>query len=145
MPCGNTNMPWPKLRTILPFGSNLKTVCSGDISLVLTSKHEFTAQRSATQMLLPSRSMSTALVDPHVRPSGSLAQPSIVAYGFGRSLTTGADTHAPVAAAGCPPPAGGCANTPPVHTPATATPAATVKTTLSARRIKASPRAADIT
>ena len=95
-------MPWPNCATILPFGSNLNTVLSGDISLVLMSKQLFTAQRSATQMLLPSRSMSTALVDPHVRPSGSFAQPSIVLYGFGRSLTTGALTHAPVGGACAP-------------------------------------------
>src|SRR5262245_48374251 len=31
--------------------------------------------------------MSTALVEPHMRPVGSLAQPSTVEYGFGRSLT----------------------------------------------------------
>src|SRR5687767_5984569 len=99
MPCGNTNIPWPKIVTILPLGSNLNTVLSGDISPLARSQHEFTWQRSATQMLLPSRSMSTALVDPHVRPSGSFAQPSIVLYGFGGSLTTGALLHASVAGA----------------------------------------------
>ena len=32
------------------------------------------AQRSKVQMLLPSGSMSTPIVDPHLRPSGSFAQ-----------------------------------------------------------------------
>src|SRR5690348_9320645 len=34
-------------------------------------------------MLVPSRSISTALVDPHMRPSGSLNQLSMVRYGSG--------------------------------------------------------------
>ena len=46
----------------------------------------FAPQRSATQMNLPSGETSTALVDPQVRPSGSLKYPSIVWYGFGKSL-----------------------------------------------------------
>ena len=71
-------MPCPKLATILPFGSNLNTVCSGDISPLARSQQLFTAQRSATQMLRPSLSISTALVEPQVRPSGSFAHPSIV-------------------------------------------------------------------
>jgi hypothetical protein len=37
-------------------------------------------------MLTPSLSISTALVEPHVRPSGIFAQPVIVSYGFGRSF-----------------------------------------------------------
>src|SRR5262245_12052133 len=99
MPCGNTNMPWPKLATILPLWSNLHTVWSGAISPLARSQQEFAWQRSATQMLRPSLSMSTALVEPHVRPSGSLAQPSIVLYGLGRSLVGVADVHAPWACA----------------------------------------------
>src|SRR3954470_17191488 len=38
-------------------------------------------------MLVPSLSTSTALSDPQVRPSGIFAQPAIVSYGFGLSLT----------------------------------------------------------
>jgi hypothetical protein len=34
--------------------------------------------RSATQMLTPSRSIATALVEPHVLPAGIFAHPSIV-------------------------------------------------------------------
>src|SRR5262245_50127274 len=37
-------------------------------------------------MNLPSGEISTALVDPHFRPSGSLKKPSMVVYGFGASL-----------------------------------------------------------
>ena len=43
-------------------------------------------QRSATQTLTPSRSMSTAFVEPQVRPSGNLAQFSIARYGLGAEL-----------------------------------------------------------
>src|ERR1035437_943743 len=46
----------------------------------------FCPQRSATQMLVPSLSISTALVEPHARPSGSFAHPSIVWYGLGALL-----------------------------------------------------------
>jgi hypothetical protein len=43
-------------------------------------------QRSATQTLLPSGSMSTPLVEPHVRPGGIFAQFSIAWYGLGAEL-----------------------------------------------------------
>ena len=43
-------------------------------------------QRSATQTLTPSRSMSTAFVEPQVRPSGKLAQFSIARCGLGAEL-----------------------------------------------------------
>ena len=65
-------MPLPVLSSSLPEASNLSTVSSGDISPLAASQHEFALQRSATQMDLPSLSMSTALVEPHARPSGSL-------------------------------------------------------------------------
>ncbi len=69
-------MPAPKLRTSLPDASNFSTTSRGDI---LPSTQQLLApHRSATQIDLPSLSMSTALVDPHVRPSGIFAQPSIV-------------------------------------------------------------------
>jgi len=42
--------------------------------------------RSARQTLTPSRSMSTAFVEPQVRPSGNLAQFSIARYGLGAEL-----------------------------------------------------------
>jgi hypothetical protein len=45
----------------------------------IEAAQELAPQRSKTQMLLPSGSISTAEVDPHVRPAGILAQPSTVA------------------------------------------------------------------
>src|SRR5499426_1750106 len=81
MPCGNTNIPSPKLFTSLPDTSNLRTVGSFDPPQV------FAPHLSATQMDLPSGSISTALVDPHVLPSGIFAQFSIVRYGLGKSFT----------------------------------------------------------
>src|ERR1700728_607090 len=77
MPCGKRNIPSPKLLTSFPEASNFRIGGSFFPSQV------FAPQRSATQTLLPSRSISTALVDPHVRPSGSLAQFSTVTYGLG--------------------------------------------------------------
>src|SRR5262249_2603026 len=81
IPCAKMNIPSPKLFTSLPVASNLSTTGSFDPAQV------FAPHLSATQMDLPSRSISTALVDPHVLPSGIFAQFSIVAYGLGRSLT----------------------------------------------------------
>src|SRR5262245_22375761 len=76
----------------------------------------FVPHRSATQIVLPSLSMSTALVDPHARPS--LAKPSIVLYGFGSSFVGVKLVHDCSAAGAC---AGAwaCNDSPP------ATPAAT--------------------
>src|SRR5262245_43000690 len=81
MPCGNTNIPSPKLFTSLPDASNLRTVGKFDPAQV------FAPHLSATQMDLPSRSISTALVAPHVRPVGIFAQFSTVANGLGGALT----------------------------------------------------------
>src|SRR3954469_14158489 len=86
MPCGKISRPAPKLLTSLPVESNLSTVGRSDILPVARSAHLFAPQRSATQIDLPSLSMSTALVDPHVRPSGSLKKSATVVYGLGRSL-----------------------------------------------------------
>src|SRR5215211_4784288 len=86
MPCGNTNMPAPKLAASLPDWSNFRTTFNGDIAPAAASQQLLAPHRSATQMNLPSGDTSTALVDPHVRPSGSLKYPSTVWYGFGRSL-----------------------------------------------------------
>ena len=65
-------MPWPKLVTSFPDASNFRIEGDADIWPVARSRQLFVPQRSATQMLRPSRSISTALVEPHVRPSGSL-------------------------------------------------------------------------
>src|SRR6476661_7934155 len=95
MPCGETSRPAPKLFRSLPDESNLRIG-----STVGESRHALLPpHRSATQMLLPSLSMSTALSDPHIRPSGSFAQFSTVRYGFGASLVgEGADCAASRAA-----------------------------------------------
>src|SRR5229473_5642986 len=49
----------------------------------------FAPHRSAIQMLRPSLSMSTALVEPQTLPSGSLKNSLMVVYGFGASLVGG--------------------------------------------------------
>src|SRR5262245_53285580 len=74
------NIPAPKLSTILPDASNLSTAGRFDPA------QEFVPHLSATQMDLPSGSTLTALVAPHIRPSGSIPQFRIVSYGLGRSL-----------------------------------------------------------
>ena len=76
-------MPAPKLVTRLPLSSNLSTDGSDEPAQL------FTPQRSATQMLFPSLSIATALVEPQVRPAGSFAQSVTVRYGFGKSFTAG--------------------------------------------------------
>src|SRR5688500_12154037 len=83
MPCGHAISPSPNDFTRLPFASNFRTEGRFDPAQL------FCPQRSPTQMLTPSLSISTALVDPHARPSGSFAQPAIVWYGFGASLVGG--------------------------------------------------------
>src|SRR5215510_4710288 len=75
MPWGNTNKPAPNHFTALPDRSNLKIGARFD-SAQLRSPH-----LSKTQML-PSRSTSTADVDPHFLPSGYFAQPSSTRYGL---------------------------------------------------------------
>src|SRR6266851_6363783 len=79
MPWGKTNIPLPKLFKSLPDGSNSR------IGSSVFPAHEFPPHRSPTHMW-PFGSMSTALVDPHVRPSASLNQFSTVRYGFGSEL-----------------------------------------------------------
>src|SRR5687768_11209786 len=93
MPCGEIMIPSPNDFTRLPFASNLR------IAGRLEEPQLLAPQRSATQMLVPSGSMSTALVEPHVRPSGSFAHPSTVRYGFGESLVGWTLACAPAASA----------------------------------------------
>jgi hypothetical protein len=78
--CGDRMSPAPKCATSVPFESNLSTGSSVEVAQL------FVPHRSATQILLPSRSMSTALVEPHVRPSGIFAQSATVVYGLGALL-----------------------------------------------------------
>ena len=79
-PCGKIIRPEPKLLTSVPDASNFKTGSS------VEPRQVFAPHRSPTQIDLPSRSTSTALRDPHFRPSGILKKPAIVRYGFGKSL-----------------------------------------------------------
>jgi len=62
----------------LPTASNFNTGSSGDILPVAGSAQLLTPHRSPTQIDRPSLSTSTALVEPHVRPSGSLKLLAIV-------------------------------------------------------------------
>src|ERR1035438_7392057 len=77
--CGKSSTPAPKLLSSLPVESNSRTGASG------LSAQELAPQRSATQMW-PSRSRSTALVEPQTRPSGILKKFSTVRYGLGCDL-----------------------------------------------------------
>src|SRR5262249_11772337 len=92
MQCGSTSAPAPKLFTKLPEASNFRIGGNGE-SEQANGRPGFIIdgganepQRSATQTLTPSRSMSTAFVEPQVRPSGNLAQFSIARYGLGAEL-----------------------------------------------------------
>src|SRR5579862_2925715 len=91
MPWGAMNIPAPKLFSRFPCSSNLSIGGIFLISPVVRSRQLLAPHRSATHNDLPSLSMSTALVDPHFLPSGSLAQPSTVRYGFGASLVGASD------------------------------------------------------
>ena len=71
MPCGNASNPLPKLFSILPDSSN-SIIGSTVLPTQLLAPH-----RSAIQMW-PFESTATVLVEPHVRPSGSLNQFSTV-------------------------------------------------------------------
>src|SRR5262245_31732026 len=81
-PCGNTSNSSPKLFTSLPEASNLRMGASfdpsqlnGTPSLICDSgMNPCALHRSITHTLCPSGSTSTPEVDPHMRPSGSLAQ-----------------------------------------------------------------------
>src|SRR5271169_4985646 len=64
-------MPAPKLFTSLPVESNFWIGARLE-----AEQSSAVAQRSNTHTLLPSRSMSTPTAAPHLRPSGSFAQPS---------------------------------------------------------------------
>ena len=64
IPCGQASRPAPKLRTSFP------SLVKSSTGSTLEPTQVLAPQRSATQML-PSAAMSTALVEPHVRPAGS--------------------------------------------------------------------------
>src|SRR5665213_97340 len=84
MPCGNTNMPAPKLASSLPVGSKCR------IGGRLESAQLSPPQRSNTQTLLPSRSTATAVVPPQVRPAGSWPKDVAAPYGSGKLMLGGA-------------------------------------------------------
>src|SRR5262245_15687841 len=92
MPCGNSSNPAPKLFTSLPEAANLRIGGSGEseqangLPGLISDGGAKAPQRSATQTLTPSGSMSTALVEPQARPSGNFAQFSIERYGLGAEL-----------------------------------------------------------
>ena len=85
MPCGQMNMPPPKLFTTLPSGPN----CT--IGSVFESRHSSPnrarssrrSHRTTAQMCRPSGSIATLPAAPIGLPFGSLAQPSTMRYGFG--------------------------------------------------------------
>ena len=62
IPCGQANIPSPKLLISLPDASNLWTVGRSDPMQLLVP------HRSVTQMEVPSISRSMAGIDPHVLP-----------------------------------------------------------------------------
>src|SRR3954462_15178348 len=70
-------MPAPKLVTNLPAGSNFMIGATFDLPQSLAP------QRSNTHRLLPSRSTSTPIGAPILRPSGSFAQLSSILSGLG--------------------------------------------------------------
>src|SRR6476619_5563673 len=80
--------PPPKLVTVLPDGSNLRTGSRFEPAhdtrpLVCQLK---LPHRSIAQTDRPSRSIATAPADPHVLPGGSVPQFRTVSYGLGSSL-----------------------------------------------------------
>src|SRR5712672_387514 len=74
-------MPPPKLFTSLPFSSNFMIGSSFEFAHDRAS-----SQRSNAQTLLPSRSISRLTTAPHLRRSGSWAQPYVNLYELGASL-----------------------------------------------------------
>src|SRR6202030_3724662 len=83
-PCGQLISCEPKLTTCRPVESNFW------IGAMLEPTQVLPPQRSNTQRLEPSRSMSTPIACPHIRPSGSFAQCSTTLYGFGALLGSSA-------------------------------------------------------
>src|SRR5262245_37432858 len=75
IPCGKIIVPEPKLFTSAPVALNFRMGSSFE------SRHELVPHRSPTQIDVPSLSTATALVEPHVRPSGILKWFSIVRNG----------------------------------------------------------------
>src|ERR1700704_1732676 len=77
MPCGNSSSPAPKLFSSFPdesnfrIGSSLEPSQPNGCAGATREGGRDSPHRSPTQTLVPSGSMATALVDPHVLPSGS--------------------------------------------------------------------------
>src|SRR5713101_4838864 len=92
MPCGKSSSPAPKLFTSLPDESNLRIggrfepSQANGVPGFMSDGGANAPQRSAIQTLVPSGSISTPLVEPHVRPSGIVPQLSTARYGLGAEL-----------------------------------------------------------
>src|SRR5215472_17770011 len=96
--------PAPKLFRSLPLESNLRmgsrfepSQANGTPGFIPLGKAA-SPQRSATQTLVPSRSIPIALVAPQTRPCGSCAQFSIERYGSGSELVGATDWLKPAPA-----------------------------------------------
>src|SRR5262245_57737316 len=92
MPCGNSSSPAPNAFTSLPEASNLRIggrfepSQANGVPGFISDGGANAPQRSATQTLLPSGSMSMPLVEPQLRPSGIVPQCSMLRYGLGAEL-----------------------------------------------------------
>src|SRR5712675_1170558 len=86
-PWGWLKRPWPKLATSFPEASNLS------IGLSVELTQSLAPQRSNTQTLLPSGSISTPVTCPNLRPSGIFNQSASRRYGLGAPFGS-ADTCA---------------------------------------------------
>ena len=84
MPCGQMNIPPPKLATTLPSGLNLITESSFESRHSSPNRFGSVAShRTIAQMCWPSGSMVTSPTAPICRPAGICGQPSTARYGFG--------------------------------------------------------------
>src|SRR5262245_72833 len=87
MPCGQTNMPAPKLRTSLPVESKR---CTGFTLVPRQPGVVPGPQRSTAHTDLPSLSTATPFEPPHGRVSlPNFAQSRITLYGLAPELTGG--------------------------------------------------------
>src|SRR5260370_11601270 len=93
-PCGKTNIPSPKAFTRLPDESNLRiggrfepSQLKGWPSFICEAGMKTWApHRSATHTFVPSRSISTAAVEPQIPPSGHFPKLKTARYGLGAEL-----------------------------------------------------------
>src|SRR5580704_10830940 len=79
MPCGNANIPEPKLISSFPDASKCNTGGLSDL-------RQSPPQRSKAQMLLPSIPGATAMTPPHGWLAGNSPNLMPGAYGLGSSI-----------------------------------------------------------